>query len=247
MRQVSGCSFSRCKCEGWFTGENNNNPGDERRACSLGHACRRRDSPSARGIRAVSRDGFCWRLEPLQVGPIDTSVLVQDRETGRVILDADGKSRIPAYCQCESSSLCRALYMVRQKTSYSRPLLLTYRPLDGGPSKSSCVEVRTRWSWPRNFSLCRPLLAWPPFGHSLSFRLSPSAYSPFIRRSGAQDCFEKTGFPLPTRLEPIAVTFGATVVSDTLSLVVFAVCVSTLSERFFRTCVGCATHGDSDL
>jgi Kef-type K+ transport system membrane component KefB len=41
-----------------------------------------------------------------------------------------------------------------------------------------------------------------------------------------------TGFPLPTRLEPIAVTFGATVVSDTLSLVVFAVCVSTFQRGF---------------
>lgn len=35
-----------------------------------------------------------------------------------------------------------------------------------------------------------------------------------------------------TRLEPIAVTFGATVVSDTLSLVVFAVCVSTFQRGF---------------
>jgi Kef-type K+ transport system membrane component KefB len=33
-----------------------------------------------------------------------------------------------------------------------------------------------------------------------------------------------------TRLEPIAVTFGATVVSDTLSLVVFAICVSTFQR-----------------
>jgi Kef-type K+ transport system membrane component KefB len=35
-----------------------------------------------------------------------------------------------------------------------------------------------------------------------------------------------------TRLEPVAVTFGATVVSDTLSLVVFAVCVSTFQKGF---------------
>ena len=35
-----------------------------------------------------------------------------------------------------------------------------------------------------------------------------------------------------TRLEPVAVTFGATVVSDTLSLVVFAVCVSTFQRGF---------------
>jgi Kef-type K+ transport system membrane component KefB len=35
-----------------------------------------------------------------------------------------------------------------------------------------------------------------------------------------------------TRLEPIAVTFGATVVSDTLSLVVFAICVSTFQRGF---------------
>lgn len=35
-----------------------------------------------------------------------------------------------------------------------------------------------------------------------------------------------------TRLEPIAVTFGATVVSDTLSLVVFAICVSTFQKGF---------------
>lgn len=34
------------------------------------------------------------------------------------------------------------------------------------------------------------------------------------------------------RLEPIAVTFGATVISDTLSLVVFAVCVSTYASGF---------------
>jgi Kef-type K+ transport system membrane component KefB len=35
-----------------------------------------------------------------------------------------------------------------------------------------------------------------------------------------------------TRLEPIAVTFGATVLSDTLSLVVFAICVSTFQRGF---------------
>jgi Kef-type K+ transport system membrane component KefB len=35
-----------------------------------------------------------------------------------------------------------------------------------------------------------------------------------------------------TRLEPITVTFGATVLSDTLSLVVFAVCVSTFQRGF---------------
>ncbi len=35
-----------------------------------------------------------------------------------------------------------------------------------------------------------------------------------------------------TRLEPIAVTLGATVVSDTLSLVVFAICVSTFQKGF---------------
>jgi len=34
------------------------------------------------------------------------------------------------------------------------------------------------------------------------------------------------------RLEPVAVTFGATVVSDTLSLVVFAICVSTFQSGF---------------
>ena len=37
-----------------------------------------------------------------------------------------------------------------------------------------------------------------------------------------------------TRLEPIAVTFGATVVSDTLSLVAFAICVSTFQRGFSR-------------
>ena len=50
-----------------------------------------------------------------------------------------------------------------------------------------------------------------------------------------------------TRLEPIAVTFGATVVSDTLSLVVFAVCVSHLSTRLFRFRTGCATRRDRHL
>jgi Kef-type K+ transport system membrane component KefB len=35
-----------------------------------------------------------------------------------------------------------------------------------------------------------------------------------------------------TRLEPIAVTYGATVMSDTLSLVVFAICVSTFQRGF---------------
>jgi Kef-type K+ transport system membrane component KefB len=35
-----------------------------------------------------------------------------------------------------------------------------------------------------------------------------------------------------TRLEPVAVTFGATVVSDTLSLVVFAICVSMFQRGF---------------
>jgi Kef-type K+ transport system membrane component KefB len=35
-----------------------------------------------------------------------------------------------------------------------------------------------------------------------------------------------------TRLEPVAVTFGATIVSDTLSLVVFAICVSTFQRGF---------------
>ena len=34
------------------------------------------------------------------------------------------------------------------------------------------------------------------------------------------------------RLEPVAVTFGATVLSDTLSLVVFAICVSTFQRGF---------------
>ena len=34
------------------------------------------------------------------------------------------------------------------------------------------------------------------------------------------------------KLEPIAVTFGATVISDTLSLVVFAVCLSTYATGF---------------
>jgi Kef-type K+ transport system membrane component KefB len=35
-----------------------------------------------------------------------------------------------------------------------------------------------------------------------------------------------------TRLEPITITFGATMISDTLSLVVFAVCVSTYQSGF---------------
>ncbi len=35
-----------------------------------------------------------------------------------------------------------------------------------------------------------------------------------------------------TRLEPVAVTYGATVLSDTLSLVVFAICVSTFQRGF---------------
>jgi len=43
---------------------------------------------------------------------------------------------------------------------------------------------------------------------------------PIIRESGA------------TRLEPVTVTCGATVMSDTLSLVVFAVCVSTYQRGF---------------
>ena len=36
------------------------------------------------------------------------------------------------------------------------------------------------------------------------------------------------------RLEPIVVTIGATVVSDTLSLIVFAVCLSTYTTGFSR-------------
>ncbi len=39
-------------------------------------------------------------------------------------------------------------------------------------------------------------------------------------------------------LEPIAVTFGATVISDTLSLVVFAVCVSTYASGFSMSVLG---------
>ena len=35
-----------------------------------------------------------------------------------------------------------------------------------------------------------------------------------------------------TRLEPIVVTIGATVLSDTLSLIVFAICVSTYTTGF---------------
>lgn len=35
-----------------------------------------------------------------------------------------------------------------------------------------------------------------------------------------------------TKLEPVTVTFGATIVSDTLSLVVFAICVSTYQSGF---------------
>ena len=35
-----------------------------------------------------------------------------------------------------------------------------------------------------------------------------------------------------TRLEPITITVGATIVSDTLSLVVFAICVSTYEKGF---------------
>jgi Kef-type K+ transport system membrane component KefB len=35
-----------------------------------------------------------------------------------------------------------------------------------------------------------------------------------------------------TRLEPVTITVGATVLSDTLSLVVFAVCVSTFQSGF---------------
>jgi Kef-type K+ transport system membrane component KefB len=44
--------------------------------------------------------------------------------------------------------------------------------------------------------------------------------APIIARSGAN------------RLEPVAVTIGATVMSDTLSLVVFAICVSTYVSGF---------------
>ena len=44
---------------------------------------------------------------------------------------------------------------------------------------------------------------------------------PILRRLGA------------TRLEPVIVTIGATVLSDTLSLVVFAVCISTYMTGFF--------------
>jgi Kef-type K+ transport system membrane component KefB len=40
------------------------------------------------------------------------------------------------------------------------------------------------------------------------------------------------------RLEPIAVTFGATVISDTLSLIVFAVCVSTYASGFSMSVLG---------
>jgi Kef-type K+ transport system membrane component KefB len=39
-------------------------------------------------------------------------------------------------------------------------------------------------------------------------------------------------------LEPIAVTFGATVISDTLSLIVFAVCVSTYASGFSMSVLG---------
>ena len=50
--------------------------------------------------------------------------------------------------------------------------------------------------------------------------------APIIARLGA------------TRLEPVAVTFGATVVSDTLSLVVFAICVSTFRRGFSMSELG---------
>jgi Kef-type K+ transport system membrane component KefB len=41
-----------------------------------------------------------------------------------------------------------------------------------------------------------------------------------------------------TRLEPVTVTVGATIVSDTLSLVVFAVCVSTFQSGFSAETLG---------
>jgi Kef-type K+ transport system membrane component KefB len=41
-----------------------------------------------------------------------------------------------------------------------------------------------------------------------------------------------------TKLEPITVTFGATIVSDTLSLVVFAICVSTYQTGFSMSQLG---------
>ena len=44
------------------------------------------------------------------------------------------------------------------------------------------------------------------------------------------------------RLEPVTITVGATMLSDTLSLVVFAICVSTYEQRFFDVRARGATH-----
>jgi len=71
MRQVSGCSFSRCKCEGWFTGEINNNPGAECDARSPGRASpiegqsictRHRGCSSWRCLRPLNRSESAWSM-----------------------------------------------------------------------------------------------------------------------------------------------------------------------------------------
>ena len=58
MPRASGCSFSRCKCEEWYTGDSRIHPGDERHTCSRCCPGRRRNRPVARSIGVVFGDGF---------------------------------------------------------------------------------------------------------------------------------------------------------------------------------------------
>ena len=77
-----------------------------------------------------------------------------------------------------------------------------------------------------------PLMLGTTVGFLFGYRLIPAAVlgsllashtllgAPIVARLGE------------TRLEPITITVGATIVSDTLSLVVFAICVSTYEKGF---------------
>src|SRR3954468_21706170 len=75
---------------------------------------------------------------------------------------------------------------------------------------------RSATSWCPRSSSARCLPRTPRFGFASHTLLGLSV----VTRLGA------------IRLEPVVVTIGATVVSDTLSLVVFAICVSTYTTGF---------------
>jgi Kef-type K+ transport system membrane component KefB len=79
---------------------------------------------------------------------------------------------------------------------------------------------------------CLPLLLGIAVGHWFGYQLIPAIVIGSLLASHTLLGMQTVIRLGATRLEPVTVTVGATLLSDTLSLVVFAICVSTYKSGF---------------